>query len=95
MAIVNGVDYGQRVWTSNVRVDMRKRPGRGDLPDGVYASKFGNGLQTGSCIACREVLAGYVSLAAAFEKGFTCGMYGQDAEQLTYCFRQARPARRS
>lgn len=76
-------------------VDYRLRAGRGGLPEGIYASKFGSGLQTGSCTACKSILAGYVSLTAAFDRGFTCGMYGQDAAQLGFCFRQARPVRRN
>jgi hypothetical protein len=90
--IIGGVirEPGERL-----RVDYRLTPGRGELPDGSFASRFGSGLQTGSCAACKTILAGYVSLAAAIDKGFTCAMYGQDVDQLGFCFRQARPGMRN
>jgi hypothetical protein len=95
MAIVNGVDYGQRVWLSSGHVDMRARPGRRtDLPAGVYASKLANGRETTSCQECKELLTCFASPAAALERGFQCGG-PQGNELVDHCWKQARQMRRN
>jgi hypothetical protein len=75
--------------------DYKPQPGRGELPPGLFASRFGGGVQANSCMTCREILAGYASIEAAIKRGFACGMYGQDIQVVGYCHRQARPGRRN
>lgn len=69
-------------------VDYRARAGRGDLPEGVYASRLASGLQTSSCIECRQMLARFTGPSAALAKGFQCGG-SQGNELLDYCWGEA------
>ncbi len=99
MSIVMGADdpgyEPGRVWTGSRRVDMRARPGRRtDLPDGVFASRLASGLQTSSCVECRQMLARFASPAAALAKGFQCGG-PQGNELLDYCWGQATKSKRA